>query len=375
MTEGPPEPADADPSAATPADAASPGEPPTTPGPAFTPPRLETTRALIGASFDLLGRATEEMRRASFYIGIIALGTVTPFALATWALAVRSVHLTVHEADALNHGAAYLWYGLLAWPAVIGLLVATIESRIMAISILGGRLVGRPMTVHEALARSRMVFWRTIAVALIAGIPLSLTQVAIDAGFEAIAPIGADGTLVATVLAAVLVGAPFAYVLSGVVLGDVGAWEATRRSFRVYRARKVAAAVVALFEAAAVLLILLGLSAGLDIAFRVFSALGLGADSGPAGLLLVTAGIVAVTFAFGTLVYTVTAISLAPQVVMFLGLTHATFGLDHVRPGGDRDPMVRDPRRSRFRVFTRPLLLGVLVAWVGLLVTAILILG
>ena len=23
---------------------------------------------------------------------------------------------------------------------------------------------------------------------------------------------------------------------------------------------------------------------------------------------------------------------------MFVGLTHATFGLDHVRPGGERDP-------------------------------------
>ena len=47
-------------------------------------------------------------------------------------------------------------------------------------------------------------------------------------------------------------------------------------------------------------------------------------------------------FAAGTLVFTVTALSIAPQVVMFVALTHATFGLDHVRPGGDRDPAAQD---------------------------------
>ena len=57
-------------------------------------------------------------------------------------------------------------------------------------------------------------------------------------------------------------------------------------------------------------------------------------------------GIVAAVFAFGTLVYTVTALSLAPQVVMFVGLTHATIGLDHVRPGGDHDPAIARARPS-----------------------------
>ena len=36
-------------------------------------------------------------------------------------------------------------------------------------------------------------------------------------------------------------------------------------------------------------------------------------------------------FALGTLLYTVTALTVAPQVVMFVGLTHATVGLDQVR--------------------------------------------
>lgn len=338
-------------------------------------PRLETTRRLIGASFDLLGRATEEMRRASFYIGVIVLGLVAPFALATWAIEVRTVHLTVAQADELYVSAGYAWYGLLAWPMIIGLLVAGIESRIIAVSLLGGRLVEQPLSVHQAIARSRMVFWRSIGGALLAGIPLTIAQATIDAVLEAVFPTNGEGAFVAIILATVFVGAPFAYVLTGIVLGDVPALEAVRRSFRVYRARKGAAAVVALFETSAFLLIFLGLGAGLDIALRIFDALGLGADAGPAGLALVTAGIVAATFAFGTLVFTVTALSLAPQVVMFVGLTHATIGLDHVRPGADHDPAIDRPGRRRFRVMTRSMWLGIVVTWLSLVVAVVTIGG
>ena len=60
------------------------------------------------------------------------------------------------------------------------------------------------------------------------------------------------------------------------------------------------------------------------------------------------------------------AISIAPQVVMFVGLTRATFGLDHVRPGGDRDPDLARPGVRRFRWLTRSLVLGFGAGLVGL---------
>jgi hypothetical protein len=41
-------------------------------------------------------------------------------------------------------------------------------------------------------------------------------------------------------------------------------------------------------------------------------------------------------------------------------------GLDHVRPGGDRDPDAPRPRQRPFRRFTRPMLLGFALAIVGL---------
>ena len=345
----------------------APGAPAAPPATATTlpPPAVESTRRLLGASFELLTRATDDMRRASFYIGLIVLGTVGPLAVASWGLEVVSIHKTQRELDALLDGGVSAWLALLGGLAGLGLVVAAIESRTMAVAILGGHLVRRPVTVGEALARSRAVFWRAIIGTVIVSVPVAIAQGLVGAAFEDILGTQADVSLVSSTLVAAIVGAPLAYVLSGVVLGDVEPFEATRRSFRVFRARKLAAALVAVFETIAVLLIFLGLGAGLDLALRIFAPLGLDSNSGPAGLLLLTIGIVVGVFALGTLIYTALAISVAPQVVMFVGLTRATLGLDHVREGGDRDPAVSRPGSQRFRWLTIPMLLGFAVGGFG----------
>jgi len=328
------------------------------PSPMIPSPAVASTRRLLGASFDLLTRASDDMRRASFYIGVIVLGTVGPLALASFAFEVVSVHMTKAESSAVMLRGGTAWVGMLGMLAGVGLLVAAVESRAMAAAILGGRLATRPVTVRAAVARSRMVFWRVIVASMIVGVPVLIAQTAVSAVFVAVLGSQTDVSLVSSTLVAALVGAPLAYLLGGVVLGDVEPFEAARRSFRVFRARKMAAVLVAVFETIAVLLVYLGLGAGLDIAFRVFDALGLGVDSGPAGLALVTIGIVAGVFALGTLLYTALALSVAPQMVMFVGLTQATFGLDHVRPGGDRDPAVPLPGQRRFRWLTITMLVA-----------------
>lgn len=374
MTEGPEPPPDQPGDIAPEPTSTSVPEP--TPEPAPTPvpapmPAVESTRRLLGASFDLLTRTPEEMRRASFYIGTIILGTVGPFALASWGIDVIALHRTGRVFRELVRGPGYGWYEALVLLALIGVIVAAVESRTMAAAVLGGSIARHPVTVREALARSRMVFWRAIVASIIAGVPVLVGRTVLDAAFRALLGPEVDASVVSSTLGAIVIGAPFAYLLSGVVLGDVNPVEGAIRSFRVFRARKVAAAVVAVFETVAVLLVVFGLSAGLDIAQRVFGALGLGADSGPAGLALVTVGVVVGVFALGTLIYTALAISLAPQVVMFVGLTHATMGLDHVRPGGDHDP---DPDRTpfggrRFRWVTRPMLMGFAFGGLGLAAT------
>lgn len=348
--------------------ATTPLEPPVAPPfPAPPPaPPVETTRRLIGASFDLLNRSTDEMRRASFYIGLVVLGTVGPFALASWALEVVSLHRTNAQLRSTLDAGAEAWLGVLSSIAVAGLLVAIVESRTMASAILGGRLVGRPISVKGSLARSRMSFWRVVVASFIVAIPVAVAQFALSVLFQATLGRQTDVSIVSTTLTAALVGAPLAYLLSGIVLGDVDPLEATRRSFLVFRARRMAAAAVAVFETAATLLVVVGLSAGLDIAVRIFGGLGLGPSSGPAGLTLMTIGIMAGVFALGTLVYTAYAIAVAPQIVMFVGLTRATIGLDHVRPGGDRDPATMRPGRRRFRWLTITMLIAFAVGFIGL---------
>ena len=353
---------------------------PTFPAPIVPPPLIQPrpyaglpldpappTRRLIAASFDLLARSSEEMRRASFYIGAIVLGTGAAYAVAFWAFEVATVHDTVAEANEALVGPFAGWLGLLGVIGAMGLIVASLESRAMATAILGAHVTRRPLSVRAALARSRSVFWRVIVTSIIVAIPVGIVQFCVAAALAIVVPQATELATAMTILIAAMAGSPLAYLLSGVVLGDVNPFEATKRSFRIFRARKAAAFVVALFESIAQLLILFGVSAGLDIALRVFQALGLGAQSGAAGILLTTLMILAGIFAVGTLLFTVTAISIAPQVLMFVGLTHATIGLEHVRPGGDRDPDARRAGQLPFRRFTRPMLLGFVFAVVGLL--------
>jgi hypothetical protein len=195
-----------------------------------------------------------------------------------------------------------------------------------------------------------MCFWSLVVASLCVSIPISIVQSIIGQSTE----VGfVSGLVVGT-----LIQAPFVYAQAGIVLGGVGPIEALKRSIRIVRVRKVAALILAVLPSVYGLLVLLGLGAGVDLAVRAMEALGLGTDSGPAGIALVTVLIVMIVFAIGTLLFTVNAIIYAPQVVMFVGLTRATMGLDRVRPGGDHDPDHHGPERPKFRWLTRPMLLG-----------------
>ena len=365
-----------------PAPAAEPALPPPPPGPPAPPPAapnppipLVPTSRLLAASFDLLARSGSDMRRASFYIGLIVLGTVGPLALASWGLLVIETERGVVPFEAEAGGGIEGLFAGLGLLAVAGLVVAWVESRTLAISVLGGRMVERPVSTRRALARSRRMFWSAILASFLAGLPVLLVQGMVDSVVAPMFGFAVEASVITSTLVTALVGGPFAYVMAGVVLGGVDPFEALRRSFRVFRARKLAAAIVVVFETITALLVLFGIEAGLDVVIRVFEGLGLGPDAATVGLAATTVGVVAVTFAFGTLIFTVTALTVAPQVVMFLGLTHATVGLDRVRPGGPDDPDVRLPGRPTFRWLTRSMLLGFVLGGLGLALTVAAIAG
>lgn len=349
------------------AESPSPESPTTDPAtPTRAPIPLVSTRGLLGAAFDLLLRSSPEMRRASFYIGAIILGTVGPLALGSWGLIVSGMDRSEGEMETLFAQAAGGPFVILVAVALAGLLVATVESRTMAATILGGTMAGRPISTRRALARSRRTFWRAVVASVLVGVILTVAQNGLDLVVGPALAGAEEATLLTSTLLTALIGAPFAYMLAGVVLGDVDPFEALRRSFRIYGVRRMAAVIIVVFETFAALLILFGIGAGLDLVLRLFDALGIGPEADAAGLAVATAGIVAIVFAFGTLLFTVMAVTVAPQVVMFLGLTHASFGLDRVEAGGPDDPEIALPARRRFRWFTMPMLAAFTVSAVAL---------
>ena len=332
--------------------------PPASVEPVPVPP-VVSARQLIASSFDLLLRLSDPLRRASFYIGIIVLGLIGPFVLATWGLLVANPSLGVFNpvGDPAAPAAAG-WYLVLLSLLVAGSLIAGIESTGVSIALLGGAQAGHPIGIRAAVQRTRMCFWPLVVASLCVSIPITIVQSIIGQSTE----VG----FVSGLVAGTLIQAPFVYAQAGIVLGGVGPIEALKRSIRIVRVRKVAALILAILPSVYGLLVLLGLSAGVDLAVRAMEALGLGTDSGPAGIALVTVLIVMIVFAIGTLLFTVNAIIYAPQVVMFVGLTRATMGLDRVRPGGDHDPDRHGPERSKFRWLTRPMLLGLALGGLAL---------
>ena len=341
------------------------GMPPPMAAPPPGPPiPLVPTRRLLATSFDLLIKASNDMRRASFYAGGVTLGTVGPLVLAALILEQEGV---LDETAAMTgaDASAALVLLILSVIGFAGLMVAIIEGRNLGFLVLGGQMAGRPITTRQALARSRRIFWPSVGAAIVVGLVIGVAQAIVSALFEDVLEQSPEIGFALSTIVAAIVGAPFAYTLAGVVLGDVGPIEAIRRSFKVFRARRAAAVVIVLFESFAFLLVFLGLGAGLDLVIRVFQTLGLSPDAGPLGFALTVVGVVALVFAVGTLLFTVYALTVAPQVVMFLGLTHATYGLDVVRSGGRDDPAARG-RRGSSGWFTTGMILAFISAAVGL---------
>ena len=230
------------------------------------------------------------------------------------------------------------------------------------------------------------MFWRLVRGAIIIGLPLSLiglvVQIVLGGGRE-----NAQGVQLVVTFVETLVGAPFVFLASGIVIGDVGAVEALGRSMRMALAHRRLALMVAFFAALAQYLLLFGLGAGLDIVARLVEPLRLAPGVGFAqavAIAFVAAGFV---LALGTLQFTVVSIATAPQVVTFMSLTHFTGGLDRAREAADGSPVwlpaapalafTPDGRPSywnmpepprRFRWLTVPLLIGVDLGLVTMLV-------
>jgi hypothetical protein len=337
--------------------------------PAPPPPRPfpePGARRVVGVAFDALVGASAELRRASFYVGLLVLGLVAPYVLLSWAFEVAASGLSEEQLiDLLFRSSFAAPFSLATMFAGLGVALAVLESRNVAALIVAAHVAGTRVTVREAVQRSRTVFWRTVAATLLVNVPLYIVQAITS---DRIAPafgVDTEITVVSASILAALVFAPLTYAIVGIVVGDVGARESLRRSVRLFRARPILGAVVALITAAAQYLVPLGLGAGLGLVFGAADALGIGTGSGTPGIAAATAVLIALTFAFGTLVFTVSAVAVAPQVVGFLALTRATPALDAIERGRDQAPPDPSwpyrPPAPDFRWLTRPLRVAIAI--------------
>lgn len=294
------------------------------------------TRELVRQALDLLTRSDSGLRGASFYIGLMMLVTVGP-AVVLLGVGLLEGGDFLFDADANEMPGWIPWAMLAAIPAYLGYVGAATEARAMATAVIGGRVEGRPLRLRESIAVSRRRFWRVLGVQLAFGmLSTAVSAVATIALVAAMGPVPFinDGV---SLLIALIVGIPFVYAPAGVVLGEVGVTDAIARSFRLARTRKRLAVVITLFGVFGQVIVLFGLSAGIDLVLRAVEGSGLTVDFPSVLVVPVTAALV---FALGTLTFLVEAIAAAPAVHAFEALTHYTRGLETGRrqPAAGRRP-------------------------------------
>ena len=311
------------------------------PEPAITPDAAMRTlpgaRSLISAGFDLLQASQGQLTRTSLYFGLLTLLALGPAVILVIYLIIRQPDLftTFINADPANipteppTGLVLVALAFLfAIPAFVAI---SIEAELMAVAILAGQRVGRPVSMEEALRRSRKTFWRVVLSSLIVVLASFVIIFALGEAFGSVMSRSTElNTLISATLGIVF-GLPFAYATTGIVLGDAGPIQTLGRSIRLARARPMLALVIALFTTAVGVINEFALGAGGDTLVRIAEFLHLDFQSGPLLTIFSVALVLAGVVALGSLVFTISAVTTAPQVVAFLGLTHVSAGLDKAR--------------------------------------------
>jgi hypothetical protein len=305
--------------------------------PAEPPPPLPTARDLVAVGLELAMRSSRSIRNASLAIGLQLLAAAGPLVLLLIVVATRAPSALER---ALNGGTPVpgstdetisLAFSVTLIVAGLAVTLLAIESRIVAVALLGGEAARRPIAPHEALRRSRQVFWRVVVATLIVQVPLFFLSDLVQSMADTVLGGSAEAVLVVGVIATTLMTVPFAYLLTGIVLGGADPGMAIRRSIALARTRWRLALVAAVAEALAQTLLILGLGAGIDVVATIAAGLGLGLDSGAASTFVTLALALLGTAAVGSLIFTVSALAAAPQVVAFVGLTRYTAALDPAR--------------------------------------------
>ncbi len=217
--------------------------------------------AVLSGSLDLVTQARIPLRNASLYIGLLGVLTM---ALTAMTLLAPGVDLFSDPPEGIGG-----WTVLAVFVSFLAVVAIGVESEIIGVAILGGARIGQPLSLREALRRSRQVFWRVLWATFAVGLIGAFLSGVLQAVFGAIFGNTTDAAPVGSALLAGVITAPFIYVPVGIVLGDVGAMESIRRSIRLARARFRLAVVASLFSVVAQFILVFAASAGIDLVIRV----------------------------------------------------------------------------------------------------------
>jgi hypothetical protein len=228
------------------------------------------------------------------------------------------------------------------------LLLLSVDAQLLATILIGADATGRRFELRDALRIARSTFWRFVRASILVGFILLMPRLAINVVVVGGRPVGSDAQTLIQTVANVILSAPFAYVAAGVVLGRVSARESVRRSWMLARFRWRLAFLIAIVNQAVAYVASFALGAGADILVRLGKLFGLGTTMGQLQLIVLGAIVAVAIVSVGSLVMTIAALTVAPQVVAFLGLTGYSAGLDATREPADPQAVPRvEPLVSR----------------------------
>jgi hypothetical protein len=321
---------------ATPAPVGSLPSEPATVEPLPSTPTMPSTLAIVSRGLDLNVAASAEIRRASLYVGLLWLLSAGPIAAVVWAFSAHQggfdwlrTLATGQELLLIPVGSAFGWLSFVVVIVGFACLVSiSLDAQLVATILIGAKATGRRIDLRVALALARLRYWRLVRATILVFAILLVPRFVINRVVMNGQPVGTDAQDLVVTAINILLSVPFAYVAAGIVLGAVGAWEAVRRSWRLARARLRLAFLIAIVNTAVTYIAGFALGAGADILGRLGTAFGIGLTMGPIQVVVLAAIVAFAIVSIGSLVMTVDALTVGPQIVAFLGMTGYANGLD-----------------------------------------------
>jgi hypothetical protein len=293
----------------------------------------------VGRGLDLNVSASAQIRRASIYVGLVSLLSIGPIVAVLWAFAASQGGFEWLQRLARGLPPGFVpvnsAFGVLfALVLILGFgcfLALTVDAQLLGTILIGARATDRRFDLRSALALARLRYWRLVRASLLIGLILLVPRFLINQVVMNGQPVGTEAQALIVSAIDILVSAPFAYVAAGIVLGAVGARESVRRSWRLARARWRLALLIGVVNTAVTYVAGFAVGAGGDILIRLGTAFGLGASMGPVQIVVLAAIVVLAIVSIGSLIMTIAALTVGPQIVAFLGLTGYSSGLDAVK--------------------------------------------